>query len=51
VTALKSVEVDRSFWTWYWGGPWADPVEPVRDDETEQRIAKALADYRAANPR
>jgi len=51
VRVIKSEPCERSFWTWYWGGPWADAVEPVRQPAEEERLTKAIGDFRSAHPR
>ena len=51
VRVLKSEPCERDFWTWYWGGPWADAVEPVRQPAEEERLMKAIGDFRSAHPR
>lgn len=51
VRVFASQPVDRSLWHWYWRGPWAEAVEPVRQPDEETRLLEAIAEFRAANPR
>ncbi len=51
VRVWKSEPCERDFWTWYWGGPWADAVLPVPQPAEEARLVKAISDFRSAHPR
>lgn len=51
VVVYKSEPIDRDLWTWYWGGPWADALEPVRQPADEAALVQKVRDFRSANPR
>jgi len=44
---IKNEPCERTFLTWYWNGPWADAVAPVRQPDEEARLLAAVRDLRA----
>ncbi len=47
VRVFESEPAERSLWTWYWEGPWADAVTPVAQPAEEARLEAKARSYRA----
>lgn len=48
VRVFQSEPTERSFWRWYWEGPWADAVEPIAQPAEEARIEARARTFHAA---